>query len=66
MDPDDPVAAYMSEIGSVKPLAGTRRLDVAVEKVSAWTNLVGAGEVLLSFFSCFALGGESLWCYRWA
>ena len=21
MDPDDPVAAYMSEIGSVKPLA---------------------------------------------
>ena len=39
---------------------------VAVEKVNAWTDLVRAGEVLLSFFSCFALGGESLWCYRWA
>jgi hypothetical protein len=39
---------------------------VAVEKVDAWTDLVRAAEVLLSFFSCFALGGESLWCYRWA
>jgi hypothetical protein len=38
---------------------------VAVEKLSAGTDLVRAGEVLLSFFSSF-LGGESLWCCRWA
>jgi len=28
-------------------------------------TLRGLWEVLLSFFSCFALGGESLWCCRW-
>jgi len=38
---------------------------VGVEKLSAWTDLVRAGEVLLSIFSRF-LGGESLWCCRWA
>ena len=38
---------------------------MAVEKLSAWTGLVRSGEVLLSLFSSFFLGGESLWCCRW-
>src|ERR1700730_12143826 len=36
---------------------------VAVEKLNARTDLVRAGEVLLSFFSS-CISGASLWCRR--